>query len=134
MTFALLTIAFAAMLPLLCAGLAKRHGFGRPVAEGGYDNRNPREWLARQTGPAAWANAAQANSWEALPFYAAAVIVNHLLGGAGLITDLLAGAFIVLRLLYVAMYVTGRHIARSMVWIASFVVNIAIFFWPVLGK
>lgn len=130
MTFALITIVIAAVLPIVCAGLAKRKGFGVHPREGGYDNRSPREWLARQTGPAAWANAAQANSWEALPLYAAAVIVNHMLGGAGLVTDVLAGVFILLRIVYIAMYVSGRQAARSIVWLAAYVVNLAIFFLP----
>ncbi len=130
MTLALATIFIAALLPILCAGLAKRHGFGVHPREGGYDNRSPRDWLARQTGFSAWANAAQANSWEALPFYAAAVIVNHMLGAAGPLTDALALAFIVLRVLYVYLYVTGRQLARSSVWLLAWLVNVAIFFLP----
>ena len=132
MTFALFTIVLAGILPIVCAGLAKRHGFGRRPRDGGYDNRNPRAWLAQQTGTSAWANAAQANSWEALPLYAAAVIVNHMLGGAGVLTDVLAGIFIALRLVYIVMYVTGRHWLRSLVWLAAMVVKLAIFFLPML--
>ena len=48
--------------------------------QGGYDNSDPRGWLARQTDWRARANAAQANSFEALPFFIGAVIIAHQLG------------------------------------------------------
>jgi len=39
----------AALLPIVCAGVAKSGTFNRPRREGGYDNDDPRAWLARQT-------------------------------------------------------------------------------------
>ena len=53
-------VLIAALLPFVCAYLAKSRGFGKAVASGGYDNHEPRAWLARQTGWQARANAAQA--------------------------------------------------------------------------
>jgi predicted alpha/beta hydrolase family esterase len=47
-----------------------------------YDNHDPRAWLARQTDWRARANAAQANSFEALPFFMGAVIIAHQLGSS----------------------------------------------------
>ena len=41
-------------------------------------SRYPRRWLEQQQGFRARANAAQANGFEAFPFFAAAVIVAHL--------------------------------------------------------
>ena len=58
-TIANLCILAACALPIVCAGLAKASGWGRRVKEGGYNNRDPRAWLAAQTGRAARANAAQ---------------------------------------------------------------------------
>ena len=74
MTYAGLTVAYwtvlvVALLPLGCAWLAKSGAVSKPRREGGYDNHLPREWLARQSGWRARANAAQANCFEAMPFY-----------------------------------------------------------------
>ena len=80
-------VLIAALLPIACAGLAKWGMIGKPRREGGFDNNNPRAWLARQTDWRARANAAQANSFEALPFFIGAVIIAHqlrrLAGAAG---------------------------------------------------
>jgi uncharacterized MAPEG superfamily protein len=128
MTIAIFCIFLAAVMPIVCAGIAKAGMFKTHPREGGFDNRNPRDWLAKQEGYRKWANNAQANCWEALPFFAGAVIVNHMLGGAGVVTNALAVTFIVLRSVFVYLYVTGNQGVRSMVWIAAFAVNIAIFF------
>ena len=118
----------AALLPLLCAFLAKRGGFGKRRSEGGYDNHDPRGWLERQSGAAARANAAQANSFEALPFFIGAVVIAHQLGAGQTVLDLLALLYVMLRLFYIMMYVSDMPKARSLVWGAAFVVNIGIFF------
>ena len=96
-TLAYWCILVAALLPILCAGLAKAGN------KDGFDNHNPRAWLQKQSGWHARANAAQANTFEALPFFMAAVVIAHQLqAGQGLL-DLLAVAFIALRLLYIAL-------------------------------
>ncbi len=118
----------AALLPIVCAGLAKRHGFGRPRREGGYDNVNPRAWLARQEGPSAWASAAQANSFEALPLFIGAVLIAHQMGADQSLVDGLSVTFVTLRIVYIAAYVTGRANVRSLVWLAALGVNIALLF------
>ncbi len=121
-------LLFAALLPIACASLAKAGMFGKPKREGGFDNGNPRVWLARQKDWRARANAAQANSFEALPFFMAAVIIAHQLGAPQARLDILAFLFVVLRILYVMMYVAGMARARSIVWTTALVVNIAILF------
>ncbi len=133
MTYARFTMAYwcvfvAAVLPLACATLAKAGMFGKPRREGGYDNGNPRAWLARQKDWRARANAAQANSFEALPFFLAAVIIAHQLGAHQGRLDLLAFLFVVLRILYVMMYVAGLANLRSAAWAAAFAANTAILF------
>ena len=50
MTIAYFCIIVACLLPVVCAGIAKSKGFGRPRREGGFDNQHPREWLAKLTG------------------------------------------------------------------------------------
>ncbi|WP_332824669.1 MAPEG family protein [Ramlibacter sp.] len=131
MTFARFTVAYwcvlvAALVPLACSWLAKYHGFGKPRSQGGYDNHAPREWLARQQGWQARANAAQANTFEALPFFFAAVIIAHQLGAPQTRLDILALLFVTLRIIYVAMYVAGLPKTRSAIWAAALLVNIAI--------
>lgn len=121
-------VLVAALLPTVCAGLAKRGGFGKPRKDGGYDNHDPRAWLARQSGYSARANAAQANSFEALPFFIGAVIIAHQLGAAQGWLDGLAVLFVMLRILYIWLYVADKANARSAVWGLALFLNIAILF------
>ena len=132
MTIALFCILLAAIMPIVCAGLVKGRDMTVSFKDGGYDNRNPRDWIAKQQGSKKWAQAAQENSWEALPFFAASVIVSHMLGVIGWLPNALAVAFIVLRLIYIAFYVTGKQRLRSLVWAAAFFVNVAIFLSPIV--
>jgi uncharacterized MAPEG superfamily protein len=133
MIFARFTLAYwcvliAAILPIVCAGIAKSGMFKTPRRDGGFDNHNPRAWLDRQTDWRARANAAQANSFEALPFFIGAVIIAHLLGAHQARLDLLAFLFVFLRMLYIMMYVAGLPTVRSIVWTIALVVNIGILF------
>ncbi len=121
-------VLVAALLPFICAGLAKQDGFGRPRREGGYDNVNPRAWQARQEGRAAWAYAAQANSFEALPFFIGAVLIAHQMGAAQTLVDTLSVIFVTLRIVYIVAYLGGRASLRSFVWVLALAVNIAILF------
>lgn len=133
MKLAGLTVAYwcvlvAALLPIGCAWLAKSGQMTKSRREGGFDNQHPRDWLSRQTDWRARANAAQANSFEALPFFIGAVIIAHQLGAAQIRVDVLAFVFVVLRLLYVMMYVANMANARSLIWAFALLTNIAILF------
>ena len=119
-TLAYWCVLVAALLPFLCGLLAKRSGVGKRRADGGYDNHNPRAWLARQEGESARANAAQANGFEALPFFIGAVIIAHQLGAPQ--------SRLALRVLYIGLYVGDKATARSLVWGLALLVNIAILF------
>ena len=121
-------VLVAALLPILCAAIAKWGMCNKPRREGGYDNANPRAWLASQTDWRARANAAQANSFEALPFFIGAVIIAHLLGANQARLDVLAIVFILLRITYIMMYVAGIPTVRSVVWTLALLVNIGILF------
>ena len=133
MTFARFTIAYwcvlvAALMPIVCAGIAKYGMFGKSRRDGGFDNHNPRNWLARQTDWRARANAAQQNTFEALPFFFAAVIIAHLLQAGQTRLDILALMFVVLRIAYIMMYVADWAKARSLLWSLALLVNIGILF------
>ena len=127
-TVAYWCVLVAALLPIVCAGISKRGALGKPLKDGGYDNNNPRAWLTRQTGASARANAAQANTFEALPFFIGAVVIAHQLGAAQTPLDLLAFLFVLLRVFYILMYVADLATARSVVWGAAMLVNIGILF------
>lgn len=127
-TLAYWCIFAMAMLPIVCAGVAKGGTFGTPRSQGGYDNHNPRAWLAKQVDWRARANAAQANTFEAMPFFFGAVLVAHQLGAHQGRLDLLAFVFVVLRVVYVAMYIADYAKVRSLVWTAALLVNIGILF------
>ncbi|MBE7367978.1 MAPEG family protein [Ramlibacter pallidus] len=131
LTYARFTVAYwcvlaAALLPYACTWLAKYQGFGKPRSQGGYDNNEPRAWLARQEGWKARANAAQANSFESLPFFIGAVIIAHQLGAPQTMLDILALLYVTLRIIYIAMYVGGMAMVRSAVWAVALLVNIGI--------
>ena len=127
MTFSLLTVAYwcvfiACGLPYLAAWIAKAGSFGPR------DNVQPRDWAARQSGWRARANSAQANSFEGLPFFIGAVIIAHQLGASQIRVDVLAFVFVVLRLLYIMMYVANMANARSLIWTLALLTNVAILF------
>jgi uncharacterized MAPEG superfamily protein len=92
-----------------------------------FDNRHPREWLARQSGWRARANAAQANGFEAFPLFAAAVIVAHQLGAPQDRVDALALTFVAARVVYFACYVADLHWVRSIAWTVGIGSAVAIF-------
>lgn len=127
-TVAYWCVLIAALLPIACAWLAKSGSFGKPRRDGGYDNHDPRAWMARQTDWRARANAAQANSFEALPFFIGAVVIAHQLGAGQTALDMLALLYVMLRVFYILMYVSDMATVRSAVWAGAFFVNIAILF------
>ncbi|CAM5210508.1 Membrane protein OS=Castellaniella defragrans (strain DSM 12143 / CCUG 39792 / 65Phen) OX=1437824 GN=BN940_12141 PE=4 SV=1 [Castellaniella denitrificans] len=109
----------AAVLPY-GAALAAKAGGRR------FDNNDPRPWLAAQEGWRARANAAQANLFEGLPFFYAAVLYAlHAGAQPGRLAGLM-GAWVALRVLYVLAYVLGRGTVRSIIWGAALAVNLAI--------
>ena len=123
-------VLLACMLPIVAAGVAKWGAFSLPAREGGYDNEDPRAWLARQSGRRARANAAQANSFEALPLFIAAVLTAQQLQVRQELVDGLSMAFVLLRVFYLVLYVTNRAGARTLVWSAGLAVSIALMVSP----
>src|SRR4051812_33527441 len=116
------------MLPFVCTYIAKSPGFGKPRKLGGFDNADPRAWLAKQTDWQARANAAQHNTFESLPLFIGAVIIAHQLNAAQGIVDILAVIFVTLRVMYIAMYVGGLPTVRSAIWVLALAVNLGILF------
>lgn len=120
MTTALWCVLAAALLPIVCTAIAK-------LGAGPFDNRHPREWLARLHGWRSRANAAQQNSWEALAIFAAGVFSAHLAHAPQPMVDLLALLFIGVRVIYVGCYLADAASLRSLVWFAGLGLSIALF-------
>ncbi|MEZ7849184.1 MAG: MAPEG family protein [Polaromonas sp.] len=127
-TIAYWCVLVMALLPVVCAGIAKSGMMRTPPGAGGYDNADPRSWLLRQTDWRARANSAQANTFEALPFFFAAVIIAHQLQAVQGRVDLLAVVFVVLRVAYVAAYVVNKANLRSVIWMLALLANVALLF------
>ena len=121
MTIAYYCVLVMGLLPIVAAGIAKK-GFDN------YDNAQPREWLAKQTGFRARANAAQANLFESLPFFFAAVIIASISNAPQHRIDLLAVGFVLARIAYLVCYVANWPTTRSIVWVISLACVVALFF------
>lgn len=114
-------LLIAGMLPFVAAVCAKAGGKG-------FDNEEPRIWLSRQQGWRARANAAQANMFESLPFFFAAVLFAvHQQADTAYLAGLMGG-WVVARLVYLAVYISGHGLVRSLVWTIALGLNIAILF------
>ncbi len=124
----------AACLPIVCAYIAK-FGGAASTDDGAtrYNNREPRLWLARQTGVRGRAHAAQGNSFEAFPFFAAGVVIAVLQHVPVATIDLLAVIFIVARIAYIACYVADLPKLRSFVWSIGFTACVVLFLYAATG-
>lgn len=123
MTVALWCILIAIFLPYVCTWIAKLSG-GFSLK----DNHDPRGFLDNLDGVGKRANAAQLNSFEVIPAFAAAVIVAHLAGNAELVTiNVLAVLFITSRLLYIICYLADWATLRSLVWFVGMALIAAFF-------
>lgn len=128
MTIAEACILVACILPVACAGIAKSKGLGKPRRDGGFDNRNPRQWLANLQGWQARANAAQANCFEALPIFIAGVLVAERMNASQALIDGLALAVVAARVGYIGAYLADRANLRSALWFVGFACCVALFF------
>ena len=120
MTVAFWCVLVAGLLPYAATLTAK-------IGAGGFDNRNPRDWLSQQDGFRRRANAAQHNGFEAFPLFAAAVVVAHAAGAPQPRVDLLAVIFVLARCFYTAFYVADLATLRSLSWFAGIGSAVAIF-------
>lgn len=120
MTIAYWCVLAAICLPLPFSWIAKG-------SKRGFDNSKPRGWLAELEGAGARANWAQQNTFEALPGFAAAVIIAHQLQGPQMWINLLAVNFIVLRIAYGYCYIADKPSLRSLCWVLGFACVVGLF-------
>ena len=120
MKISFLCVLIAGLLPYL-GTMAAKWGFRR------YDNHNPRQWLGEQTGFRARGNAAQANSFEAFPFFAIGILfAMHSQVDASRI-DLYASVFVVARMIYIVSYIIDQDKLRSLAWLVGLLSTIGLF-------
>lgn len=93
---------------------------------GGYDNNHPRTQQALLTGFGARAVAAHQNSFEALLIFGIAVLTALVTSHVSLMTENLAIAFIVSRVVYHILYLLNWAILRSTVWAIGLVCSLTI--------
>ena len=120
MDFPITSILIAGAMPWICTGIAK-------AGQKNYDNHNPREWLAKQTGYRARANAAQANCFEAFPLYAVGVLLAMLSDVEMDQVELCAGIFILARVAYIAFYLMDNDKMRSLAWLVGVASTVALY-------
>ena len=120
MTIAYACLLFMGLFPYVATGIAKK-GFEN------FDNSMPRQWLAQQTGFRARANAAQANLFESLPLFFAAVIIASINNVPQATIDLLAIGFVIARIAFLICYLANWPTTRTIVWVAGLICVIAIF-------
>ena len=120
MSWAIVSVLIAGLLPVVCTGIAKR-GFKH------YDNHNPRAWLAQQTGERQRASAAEANSLEAFPFFAGGMILAMLAQTPVETVTWMGWAFVATRLAYIYCYVTDKASMRTLVWAIGYAITIALY-------
>ncbi len=120
MNQAVLTVLIAGFLPFICAVIAK---WGLK----NYDNHQPRICLAQLEGFRARANAAQLNSFEAFPYFAAAVGLA-LYSQVPMVQVLqCAWFFIAMRVIYIYCYVADYATGRSLIWFLGLAAVVRLF-------
>ena len=123
MTLAFWMVLVAAFLPYIGTVYAK-------FAEGGgktYNNRAPRAKVDELPPARRRAYWAQLNGFEAFPPFAAGVVIAHIAGAGGGMIDMLAVAFVVLRVIYTLLYIYDMATARSAVWSLALMCVIGLF-------
>ncbi|NNH38774.1 MAPEG family protein [Acinetobacter terrae] len=114
-------ILIACLLPYVFTVIAKKTaGFK------GRDNQNPRDFLAKTTGLAARANAAQQNSFESLPLFIAAILMAEYMVVPQTVIMTFGIAYIVLRIVYGICYLANWATLRTIVWTLSLLCPISL--------
>jgi uncharacterized MAPEG superfamily protein len=114
------------LLYLLTIAPIKWIGFRR------FDNANPRDPGFYQGPIGSRALGAHQNGIEAFPFFAFAVLLAEFRGGPQRFVNELAVLFLIVRVAYVLTYVGNRPSLRSILWALGFIINVAIFFMPLI--
>src|SRR6201987_750728 len=99
-----------------------------------YDNPKARDPAFYEDPIRARALGAHQNGIEAFPFFAVAVLLAEFRAAPQNLINELAVLFVIVRIAYVFTYIGNRPRLRSILWNLGFVINIAIFFLPLLRR
>jgi uncharacterized MAPEG superfamily protein len=116
MTTPMICLLIGCLLPYVWVGFT---GPGRAALPEGLDNANPRGQQARLEGLGARACAAQANAWEALPIFVAAVFIHHATGGDPALGSSLAIGWVILRLVHGTAYLANVWPLRTLGFVGA---------------
>jgi uncharacterized MAPEG superfamily protein len=108
MTIAFWCVLVMIFLPYFTVGIAKW--------KRGFDNNNPRDWLAHQEGHRKRAHAAHLNHFESMPGFFVAVLIAHYLKAPQPWVDALAVLFIACRIGFTWAYIKDLATLRSAIW------------------
>jgi len=113
------------ILPVACAWIG---GYYRQRQFGRVDNKEPRIQSSQLTGAGARAAGAQANSWEALGVFSAAVLAIAIseVGLERIAT--LALVYTALRIVYIPLYIGNLDALRSLVFVGGYGICIYFFY------
>ncbi|MFT3774824.1 MAG: MAPEG family protein [Minicystis sp.] len=128
-------------IPYACLILAvflifiPRGVMGREMAKqpGGYDNNTPRAAQANLTGAALRAHGAHLNAFEAFTLFAPAVLACELRHVDVMRTAVVSVAFVVLRAIYLALYLGDKASARSSVWGLGLLATLGLYVLAAIG-
>jgi uncharacterized MAPEG superfamily protein len=105
------------LLPIICSWVG---GYFRQQQLGSVDNKEPRIQSQQLSGAGARAVAAQANSWEALAVFSAAVLALFI-GDVDLRSiSTLVMVFVALRIAYIPAYLGNIDKLRSLLFLGSY--------------
>jgi uncharacterized MAPEG superfamily protein len=126
MTIAEWCVFASVMLYLLTIAPIKWLGFRQ------FDNANPRDpgFYDDRLRARAWG--AHLNGIETFPFFAVAVLLAEFRGSPQNLINELAVLFLIVRIAYVFTYLGDRPTLRSILWAIGFVINVGIFFLPMI--
>ncbi|WP_315836642.1 MAPEG family protein [Bradyrhizobium prioriisuperbiae] len=115
-------VLITAILPIAIVSFAK--------AGGGGDNHDPRAGIDSLPDRQRRGYFAHLNAYENFPFFAVAVVVAVTMGAPIHIVNILAVIYVALRIAHALLYIGNIPTARSLVFLAGYLVNIAIFVLP----
>jgi uncharacterized MAPEG superfamily protein len=99
-----------------------------------YDNAKPRDPAFYEDAIRTRALGAHQNGIEAFPFFAVAVLLAEFREAPQNLINELAILFLIVRVAYVLTYIGNRPRLRSILWNIGFIINIAIFFLPLIRR
>lgn len=125
MTTVIGSLLILCILPLSCAWIG---GYHRQKQLGSVDNKEPRTQSMKLTGAGARAVAAQANSWEALAVFSAAILAVFISGIDMQRIATLAIVFVALRIAYIAVYLADQDKLRSLIFLVGYGICMYLFY------